>query len=382
MAYEIGTAIGSALNNDTSGHKVLLNAIRTFVETTLPIAERWIPVRTLNNTLGTVVSLAFSGTTATITMGSDPLLSVGDFVSVTGASDAYFNGYFVVTASNPNDLTFTYTMIGTPASAGMGSVTANRGCWESIWKAPGLSGDDEIFMGIKTYQSPTSDYYNFKVMVCTGYIANNTFETQAGSSPIMGVCLWNQNIPYWFVGNGQKLIVVAKVENVYESFYIGKYLPYATPSQYPYPVCVGANLSSASATRYSDTARFSWFKGAIGSATTLVLRSAGGTYKTPDVFPFYQGTTLGTDTSTYTWTTRQLRNTASLSITADGYYGLHSLVMSTNEPNVFGELEGIYYISGFNNAVENTIIWEGITYVVLRDVLRTGFNDYVAIRLQ
>jgi hypothetical protein len=41
----------------------------------------------------------------------------------------------------------------------------------------------------------------------------------------------------------------------------------------------------------------------------------------------------------------------------------------------------VYYVSGFNNAVENTLTISGTPYVVIQDVYRTGFNAYYALRL-
>lgn len=49
--------------------------------------------------------------------------------------------------------------------------------------------------------------------------------------------------------------------------------------------------------------------------------------------------------------------------------------------NVYGELDGVFHVSGFNNAVENTLVIGGTTYVVIQDVARTGHTDYVAIRM-
>ena len=280
MPYSIGTS--------TNGHYDLLADIRTFVEATLPVAERYTVMRAV---------------------------STGDDHEV-------------------------------------------------IWKAPGLSGTEEIFFGIKTYQSVSSDYYNFKVGTFTGYVAENTFETQPGSSTIKGVPLWNQQTPHWIVANGQRLVVAAKVENVEESFYLGKPFFHYTPFQYPYPVVCGAMLTSDSATRYSDTTHNAWF---IGSSAALEVREIDGSWSAPDAYPYHG--------------TRTLRNTITASGTAVGYYGIHPIELSNSDPTLFGELDGVFYISGFNNAVENTFTIDAVPYVVIRNVWRTGFKDYVALRL-
>jgi hypothetical protein len=356
MAYEISSA---------SGHYDLLTKIRTFVESTIPEAERYTVERNVdyNDSIGTISSITKSGTTATVTLTSPHTLSTNDRVTISGASDSLYNGVFKITYSDAYK--FLYTMSGTPSTDASGTLVGTRNDAEVIWKAPGLSGLEEIYFGIKTYQSTSADFYNFKIGQFTGYVPSNSFEAQPGNIPIMGVPLWNQTIPYWLVANGQRLILFAKVENVYESFYLGKFLPYATPTQFPYPVFCGGSFSTATETRYSDTNHVAWF---MGSRANCLLRHVDGVGKQVDLYP-YAGI-------------HQLRNTASASLSATGYYGLHSIVMSDSTPNVYGELDGVYYISGFNNAAENTVIHDGITYVVMRNIWRTGFNDYIALRLQ
>ena len=306
MAYEIGTV---------TGHYNLLAAIRTFVESTVPLAQRYTVMRA-------------------VTTGADH---------------------------------------------------------EVIWKAPGYSGTEEIYFGIKTYQSISSDYYNFKVGTFTGYVSSNTFESQPGTHSMIGVPLWNQPIPYVLHANGARIVISCKVETVYNSFYLGKFLPYGTPTQYPYPVFSGGALPDATATRYSDTSYKNWFKGVNGRC---LMRKIDGSWLSPyvgeyfDIIEHFGGNGGGVGTRDIK---HQLRNIAATSETAAGYYGLLPIVLSYSNisgtsmtdtnADVFGELDGVFYISGFNNAVENTIVTEGIPYYITRDGSRTGFNDYLAIRL-
>ena len=306
MAYEISSA---------NGHYALLDAIRLFVETTVPAAQRYIVMRE-------------------VTTGTDR---------------------------------------------------------EVIWKAPGYSGDEEIYMGIKTYQSITLDYYNFKIGVFTGYVSSNTFESQPGNITMIGIPLWNQVIPYVLHANGARIVLSAKIETIYNSLYLGKFLPYATPTQFPYPVFSGGCLENATNTRYSDTIYKNWFKGVTSRA---LMRKIDGSWFSPYTSEYYdhlevQGNTGGVGDKDIK---HQLRNVSELSTNAAGWYGLLPIVlsysnpeglfyMSDNNADVFGELDGVFYISGFNNAVENTIVSNGIPYYITRDAWRTGFNDYLAIKL-
>ena len=356
MTYEVGTA---------TDHNDLLVKLRTFVEVTLPVAERWVVQRTVENTYDSISSITRLGTLATVTHAGNHLLMTGDRVTISGATDSLYNGTFSITVTTAT--TYTYTMTGIPAaSPASGTLVEVRNSTEVIWKAPGLSASEELYMGVKTYQLVSSDFYNWAVSGFTGYVSTNNFDTQPGTSGMIGTPMWNQSIPYWFVGNGQGVVVVAKIQNTYNSVVMGKMLPYATPGQWPYPMIVGGALTVAQKDfRYDNTAYINWFK---GNRENFKMRHVDGTWHTPQLL--VQEETIS------------IRNTITSSATADGYYGLHALVASeVSPPNVFGDIDNLYMISGFNNATENTVVIGGITYVVFRDATRTGFKDYVALKL-
>jgi hypothetical protein len=70
---------------------------------------------------------------------------------------------------------------------------------------------------------------------------------------------------------------------------------------------------------------------------------------------------------------------ASLRDTGDAYSLLP--VVLHDSANVYGQLDGVYHITGFNNVVENTLTIDGKDYVVMQGVYRTGFSDYYALEL-
>ena len=234
---------------------------------------------------------------------------------------------------------------------------------ELILRGEGLSGDDEIFVGFQCYQDAAADYYNIGIGAFTGYVSGNTFANQPGAN-IKATPAHNQRIDYWLTINAQRIALGMKVGTpVYEPVYLGKILPYSTPGQYPYPVvCIGS-LASMSATRFSNTSHIMGYK---GNTAVMSLRAPGGTWANPHALPWSNDYLAGA--------TSQLRDTA-------GVYTLHPVILHDNAANVWGELDGIAHISGFNNAVENTLVVGGKTWVVLQDVARTGFNDYYALRL-
>lgn len=247
---------------------------------------------------------------------------------------------------------------------------------ELILRAPGLSGTEQIYIGLLCYQNSNADYYNILAAGFTGYVPGNAFAAQPGFMS-SGVPAHNQRIDYWLTLNGQRMVLAMKVGTpVYESLYLGKMLPYARPSQYPYPLVVGGMLNAKAATRFSDSAHSCWVKGGYGRTTgtniswqNMRLLFNSGAWVMPQHWP-WNNTYLCNNSAT----NAHVRDTG-------GTYPLLPVILSDATSGVFGELDGVYYVSGFDNAVENSFTLDGHDYVVMQDVWRTGFADYYAIRM-
>jgi hypothetical protein len=238
---------------------------------------------------------------------------------------------------------------------------------ELILKSAGYSGSEEIFIGFHTYQNANADYYNLAVAGFTGYVDANIFSSQPGYI-VSGIPAHNQRIDYWLTLTPGRIAGALKVGTpVYESFYAGKMLPYARPSQYPYPLVIAGMLDAIPATRFSDTTHSIPYK---GNRKNLRMRFNDGVWKQPECYPWNNNKIAGTGSSTYP----QLRDSG-------GYYPLLPIELSDTTPNIYGALEGVFYISGFDDTVENTLTIDGIDYIVIQDVYRTGHTDYYALRM-
>lgn len=236
------------------------------------------------------------------------------------------------------------------------TASANR---ELIVRAPGLSGTEQIYTGIYCYQDVNNDYYNIAVAAMKGYVSGNSFLTQPGISPICGVPTHNTRIDYWMSINGQRLNAALKVGTpVYESFTIGKMNQYGAPTQYPQPLIAGGMLVGATATRYSETSHSMPYK---GNRSNMRMNFNDGVWKTPLCYP-WSG-----------WLSTIIRPN-------EPTYGLMPIQLY-DSGNIYGELDGIFHITGFNNVVENTLTIGGKNYVVIQDTYRTGFGDYYALEL-
>lgn len=232
---------------------------------------------------------------------------------------------------------------------------------ELVLKGTGYSGQDEIYLCFYCYQSATQDYYNLAVGTAIGYLPNNSITTQPNVI-FSGIPTHNRRIDYWLSLSPQRLAGILRVGTpVYESFYVGKFLPYAMPNQYPLPLVCAGMLDGVPATRFSDTNHSMPFK---GNRANLRMWFNDGNWKKPTTWP---------------WNNKALTNKTYLR-DCNQHYTLNRIWLSDSN-GIYGELEGIAHISGFDNAVENTIVIDGVTWIVGQDVAKTGVNDYFAMRL-
>lgn len=236
---------------------------------------------------------------------------------------------------------------------------------ELILEGEGLTGTERIFVGFRTYQDAGADYYNLVAQTATGYLAGETFDNQPNAVR-SAFCAHNQRIDYWLSWNAQHIKVALKVGTpVYESAYVGKFLPYARPSQFPYPVVNVGTLNGTPATRFSDTSATHSF-GYKGGSVRMQMRNLQGAWAQPLAQP-WANTVIG-------GATRSPKPTGT-------NYPIFPVELYDTASNIYGALDGVFFIGGFDNIVENTLTIGGVTYVVIQDVFRTGFRDYYALRL-
>jgi hypothetical protein len=261
-------------------------------------------------------------------------------------------------------------------------------------QGPGMAGTDQIFVGLQAVNDIPGDIYGIQVAGAQAFNAGQGFNAQVGQSPTSYVAVWNSSMPYWIVGNGQRFVVVVKVSTTYHAMYCGKILPYGTPTQYGYPLFIGGeNITNL---RWSDTTVGNRQFIDPGSASSGV--NSGSNLCFPDgAWQFFQNfynvsgnDTLGTQgrsiwpyagsSNNGTEVDNRLRE---MRDNIDGTYTLLPLILHSEAPSrqVFGELDGCFYVSGFNNAAENIITIDAVDYLVVQNIFRTNRWNYWALKL-
>lgn len=274
---------------------------------------------------------------------------------------------------------------------------------ELILKGVGLSGTDEIFIGFRCYQNTTADYYNIDCGVFVGYIPANTFFTQPGAQ-IYAMLAHNNAITYFITCNAQRIAACFKVGTpIYSHFYVGKFFPYARPSEYPSPLVCAVMLDMTAAVRFDSTNVVFPYPGYYYNPTWVKLanRDQAGNWIRPYCYPFTQA---NGDSNALAGT-----QGSSTLVPADIYYQMEPVILAqqtanTNPSNVWGEFDGIYFCSGFNNGVENVVQIGGSSivdqtgmtvlqavaairavggraFVMLQNVYRTSWRDFIAMEM-
>lgn len=249
-----------------------------------------------------------------------------------------------------------------------------------LLRGPGLAGLDEIHIRLAAVSTPASDRYGIDLYGFDSYNAGVSHALQPGISPVCGVALWNSSIPYWFVANGRRFIVIAKVSTVYSSMYAGFFLPFATPTEFPYPIFVGASHEDGNTHRWSQATHVvgGFWDPSYGNA---YLRHNDGTW-----IPFanYDDGTGGSRSNLndnaiwpYHMDLRAREN-------EDGSYTLLPTVLHSNysSGNVYGELDGVFFTAGYGVGSEDTIVLSGDTHLIVQSVYRTTRLSYAAIKLE
>lgn len=275
-------------------------------------------------------------------------------------------------------ITFLTTAPGGPGWTLLGTVGTSR-----LLQAPGISGTDEIGIGFDIVASVGTDEFALIGWMYRDYNAALAHQAQPGHSGAFYHPLWNTGMAYWFIANGQRVIIVTKVSTVYTASYLGKFFPNGSPGEYPQPYYIG--MPRATNTRWSSTdERFRNFFDPGEAARLLTPASSwlsvqnytAAPSESPfngcNVWPFYAAV-AGVSAAGTRYREQRER--------LDGGYHNWPLVICSDSPtdDVYGELDGVYAIPAFSAASEDTL--NTGDYLIVQNCFRTARYYYCAIEL-
>ena len=265
-----------------------------------------------------------------------------------------------------------------------------------IWQAPGNDGDSQIFVGARPFERIDADYFDWELAGFDGFNASAKWRRQAGWQGHLYLPLWNSSIPYWFIADGRRAIIIAKIDAQYEMAYLGFADPYFSPGQWPYPLILGGTLAFDEAYPAWNSTTFRWSNSTNnhrmpthsdirgqGSPTAgyahLRARNLNGIWL-PLVATqndFY--TTTPTSTEHIIWPYRC--GLTLLDANRDGSYGLWPVILNLSAPNTLGQLRGVACVTGQGLTSETLIRLGSIDWLALPNINRTDREDYLAAAL-
>lgn len=285
---------------------------------------------------------------------------------------AYTSG----TAANYKDLLAVMTTF----AAANGWDVLEQSTTKVYLKGEGLAGLDEIYVGIETYEDAVNNRYNWNMVGSWGWRTGRGLNAHPRNSNVSGTdlvvgYLWNAAIPYWMVANGRRIIVAAKIGTTYQMIHLGLLTPPATDAQYPYPLFIGGS-GRLNTQNYSANIASFW------SALTTTYQGSrlhlpNGYWATPNTGQPYE------HNPGFRSMTVCDSDAANIISGLDGTYLLEPfyLVAGVSCTGIYGQIEGLFRVSGHNNTSENIITVGGTNYIVFQDGSRSGYGDFCAMRM-
>ena len=269
------------------------------------------------------------------------------------------------TASNYKDL---FAILATFAAAN-GWTILEQSATLLYLRGEGSSETDEIYVGVEAYENTSSGYYNWRLVGSWGWRSGRAINKHPMSSGLTAFAyLWNTSIPYWMVASPRRIVVVAKISTTYQTIYLGFGKPTATAEQYPYPLIIGG-CGATEAQAYSATGNSNsafWANNGVSG----MLSRPGGDWSPIGPYAGCQAISA------------EYESKASILNGYGGAYALDQIYLAdTSRTSTYVALDGICRVSGYNNAAENILTPDGVDYLVVPDVYRSGNGDYCALRL-
>ncbi len=260
---------------------------------------------------------------------------------------------------------------------------------ELILRAPGIAGNEPVYIGLRAYRAGGTGFYNLSIMMATGYIEAAAFTAQPNMSPLCGIPALNTSFAYWLVASGQSLTMVLKVGSP------GRYM-HATaqamlrqhwPHQHPYPYCVGGMLNGELNVAWDDGTSLPTMPYIANNRAMHVLEPAGTWLSGQSLdlwaWPWDDGSNPRAQEM---WPTNDVYALSPVILHKKTTFGVPAAPFGIG--SVYGELLHVRHlcnqaapISGVALSAEDTTTLASTTYVVFPDWNRTAADRWMTLEL-
>lgn len=268
-----------------------------------------------------------------------------------------------------------------------------------IIEGPGRPGAQPVTLGFQTAQNQSIDSFIWYISGMVAYAGSGEIDEQPGASSTAkrSFNLWNSSIPYYFIANGARVMVVAQVSTYFMFGYFGHIIPYAAPSEMPQPILI-AGTASYGWSRYSDSGTASIISPKLHASSSGALNND----QSPAVFRRLDGSwwwwgSVATDSQN-----EKDNGSFDLSSDYDSYTSSIGVRMgqsvddklildpidiiipwdtSAEGIGVLGVLEGAYKTNPSEATPGSTVVVDSRTFLICNNVWRLDFSDFIALEL-
>ena len=262
-----------------------------------------------------------------------------------------------------------------------------------LFTGQGLAAADTIFVGMSIQEDTAIPYFNWRLHGAIAFDDAEPFQNQPSTSPETFYVVDDGTMAYWIIATGRYFTVVTKIGTIFTSMMMGFHLPYGAPTEYNYPLVIAGSIGTANLAHTEVDSRMRMFANPGDDA--MLVRDPSGAWLSFENFTNAGPADFQSNDRVihpYAGTLNAQSTTMMDKIVEgiDGSYPLTPLIIAEFETNggeigrngnAYGELDGVFHISGSNQTPENTLVIGPDTYIVFNDIFRLDNDSFMALRL-
>lgn len=257
---------------------------------------------------------------------------------------------------------------------------------EIIFEGYGYDGTRNFKFGAEFYEDTSTQTYNFSWYAMRNLNQYLSLRDQLPDVELVNLPLTNQPFTYWFFVNGQRVVIVARIGSVYLSAYLGFGFPYDLPTVHDWPMIIAAGSSE-------ETRKFDYAGPLLRSITDPCRSSMKAYFPTSgwrsfsNIYDISNTDVADSAVEGSVWPASMAHGNQNdwwpYRDNLDGTMPLFATVLChrSNPTHVWGELDGVYVTTGFNNSPEAIITKDGYDHIVFQNVFRNTYQDFFAVRM-
>ena len=143
----------------------------------------------------------------------------------------------------------------------------------------GGSPSRKFYWGMRSYETPASSVFGVEIRGFTGFDDGSpsgsvAFENQPDASPPVYTPMQNTPMSYWIWANARRVIVVINTGTAYQWIHAGFLDPFATETEYPYPMMVMGSTFDSTVAFNNNSIDFSTLTDPAGNSAENPILSA------------------------------------------------------------------------------------------------------------